>query len=503
MYFGRDGAVSACCYSRDAAIGRIPEQTIEQIWRGAQAASMRASLRRGQLPAGCDLCADQLYAGNFTGLLAKQFDLHARPPVQASVFSQIKSLLHPVSSPRFPTQLEFELSNKCNLECAMCSGFFSSSIRSNRENLPPLPMMYDSSFVDQLVPYLPHLTHAKFLGGEPFLIDIYYEIWEKLIELNPQCQVSITTNGSVYTEKVRRVLEKLNCSIILSLDSVVKPTYEIIRKNATLERALANFEVFCEFNRSRRSELWIAICPMTINAEEIPGLVDFASKRGVRVFFNTVVFPAAYSLRAASKTRQRDLLKLYRDGRAAPSNDVEAANLRALDGFCHQLEYWMQGTAEVWPFTKRCLELLDTEAVPKAYRTLLMDLTENPDGNNPHSLVTLDADPINAVKNYFDAMWYIGALLQQEGLLPDAEFDLQQKHLFMEQIMNKMSSEQASKVYPELRRFPKTVLQMVGRQTASQLGDLMDQHLAAPAHNIHDVGLVGSSVARTATVHNA
>jgi hypothetical protein len=41
-----------------------------------------------------------------------------------------------------------------------------------------------------------------FLGGEPFLI-----------ELNPDCNVSITTNGTVFTEKVKRVLQKLNCQI--------------------------------------------------------------------------------------------------------------------------------------------------------------------------------------------------------------------------------------------------------------------------------------------------
>jgi molybdenum cofactor biosynthesis enzyme MoaA len=65
-----------------------------------------------------------------------------------------------------------------------------------------------------------------------------------LIERNPKCVVSITTNGTVYTRKVRRVKEKLNCEVIVSLDSVTKATYKSIRKNASPERTLRNLQAF-------------------------------------------------------------------------------------------------------------------------------------------------------------------------------------------------------------------------------------------------------------------
>jgi len=149
----------------------------------------------------------------------------------------------------YPIRLEFELSNKCNLECAMCSGVFSSSIRANREGKPPLPQMYDSNFVEQLKPFIPHLKQAKFLGGEPFLIDIYYDIWELFIKSNPSCEIIITTNGTVFTNKVQRVLENLNCQIIVSLDSVTKDTYEGIRVNAVMERTLDHLDKFMSLNR--------------------------------------------------------------------------------------------------------------------------------------------------------------------------------------------------------------------------------------------------------------
>jgi MoaA/NifB/PqqE/SkfB family radical SAM enzyme len=484
MYFGRDGIVSACCYSRNAPFGRFPEQTVEEIWESASANSMRASLRRSELPGGCDLCADQLYAGNFTGLLAKQFDTQAKLPATPGLVSRVKSLLNPVGPKRFPVRMDFELSNKCNLECAMCSGFFSSSIRANRENMPPLPQVYDTAFVDQLVPFLPHLTHAKFLGGEPFLIAIYYQIWEQLIEINPTCSVSITTNATVYSGKVKRVLEKLNCQIVVSLDSVVKPTYEAIRRNATFERTLAHFENFCEFNRRRQMSLWIAVCPMTLNAEEMPSLVDFASERGVRVFFNTVVFPRAYSLRAVSQARQRELLALYRANRPDPKSEIHRANLAALEGFCHQLEYWIEqpdaGEIDL-PLSRRCSELLTDGTVPVAYRQLLVDLSRGSDAAEAEldTMVALDAQPVETLRTYFKAMWYLGPILQRDGMLPATHYDPEQERLLLTFLTERVGASQARKMYPELRRFPKRVLGLVGTKTASQIADLLNQHLAS------------------------
>ena len=136
---------------------------------------MRDAVRRNELPGGCDLCAAELYARNFKNLLARQFDENVRPPAPAGLLSRVSSLWKTKQETQYPLRMDFELSNKCNLECAMCSGYFSSTIRANREQLPPLPMVYDQAFVEQLLPFLPHLTNAKFLGGEPFLVDIYYE----------------------------------------------------------------------------------------------------------------------------------------------------------------------------------------------------------------------------------------------------------------------------------------------------------------------------------------
>ena len=341
LYFGRDGHVCACCYSRTNPLGHYPEQSIAEIWSGKRIHALRKEISQNILPMGCETCAEQLHARNFKGLLAGNFDRFAPFSVEAGL-SQLKSLVSGAPSEPWPRQMEFELSNKCNLECAMCSGLFSSSIRANREGKPPLPQVYDSAFVEQLKPFIPHLKQAKFLGGEPFLIDLYYEIWELFIASNPACEIQITTNATVFTAKVKRILERLNCQIIISFDSVHKATYEAIRRNATFERTLENLETFSAINRKQGKWLTLAVCPMALNARQIPDIVDFANARGMRVFFNTVTFPMEASLKFLPVPEQTGLASLYRAALKRGGNEVESANYLALEGLSRQVESWSQ-----------------------------------------------------------------------------------------------------------------------------------------------------------------
>jgi MoaA/NifB/PqqE/SkfB family radical SAM enzyme len=475
MYFGRDGLVSSCCYSRPNPLGRYPDQSIEEIWNGAQVTSMRAAMRRNELPDGFELCFDQFYARNFSGFLARQFDANARPLTSPGLLSRATGLLRPGKAKRYPVRLEFELSNKCNLECSMCSGFFSSSIRSNRENLPALPQMYDKAFVEQLVPFLPHLTSAKFLGGEPFLVDLYYEIWERLMELNPACDVSITTNGTVFTDKVKRVLEKLNCQIIVSLDSVTKATYETIRKNATMERTLANLESFSAINRLKNKSLSLAICPMTSNCREIPGLVAFANERDMRVFFNTVIFPDSHSIKALPLAEQREILELYSNFNQKPRTQLEMDNHEALQGVCRQIKYWMREDP-----AERCAELLAARKESDSVARLLSDLAGKNLGESGAPLVNIEgANPVHELRDYVQAIWEVGGMLQTSGLLKDLNFDADALRIFVRHIERNVGREQAREVYLGMRRDANKILRFSGKVTAPKMMEIIESYPSA------------------------
>lgn len=478
MFFGRDGTVSACCYSRSAPFGSYPSQTVSEIWNSAQARSMRIALRKNTLPEGCGLCADKLMARNFTQLVAQSFDALALPPASSTPLDRIAKRLFPREPERWPLQMEFELSNKCNLACTMCSGFYSSTIRATRDKLPALPEVYDDAFVEQLRPFLPHLRRAKFLGGEPFLIDVYYKIWDLLIELNPACDVSVTTNGTVFNKAVKRVLERLNCQVIISLDSVNKPTYEQIRINAKMERTLENVDAIMEVNRRKGKPLFIAVCPMASNWREIPDLVRFANARGMSVIFNIVVFPMEHSLQSLPQETKREIVELFRSACSAPMNAIESGNYTALSDLSNQVDYWSRPASAGSSLQQRCLQWLEERRRAPAIgegkdpQRLWLEAALS-DIAAPTNLADLapipDQDVKSAIKHYFRGIWWIGRRLEADSGAISARYSdekLAKLETFLEQHVGTAS---ARRVMMETRRFASTTLELCGNRSGEQV----------------------------------
>jgi MoaA/NifB/PqqE/SkfB family radical SAM enzyme len=278
LYFGHHGNVVACCYNRNYILGQYPAMSIKEIWTGKNAQQLREYIKNNDLTLGCQYCEALLKAKNFDAVKSKQYDTNA------------------FNANGYPSVLEFELSNTCNLECVMCSGDFSSMIRARREKLPPLKDAYDLAFVDQLEEFIPHLEEIKFYGGEPFLIEIYYEVWERVKKLNPGLRLSVQTNGTTLNSRVKEIMEHTMFNINISLDSLQKENYERIRKNASFERVMENIEYFYNYCRSRNTFFGISVCGMKQNWKEIPDFVKYCNEMDVPLYIHTVFNPAEYAL---------------------------------------------------------------------------------------------------------------------------------------------------------------------------------------------------------------
>ena len=286
MNFEQNGNVTVCCYNRTYLLGCYPNKTLKKIWYGQEANGLRHYMKKNDLPEGCEICHAQFLSKDFGGLRAQFYDNLA----EAQYPEDDGNLL------LMPKVMEFEISNVCNLECTMCSGYWSSAIRSNREKLPPLKSPYDEDFVRQLEVFIPYLSEARFLGGEPFLIKTYYQIWDLIIRLNPAIAVSITTNGTVLNTRVKEVVEHLRAWIVMSIDSLDKENYERIRANAKFDQVMENFHFFRDYTKRNNRGMTIAVCPMRSNWHEMPRFLDFCNQHGVRLFFNTVLRPEEASL---------------------------------------------------------------------------------------------------------------------------------------------------------------------------------------------------------------
>lgn len=269
MYFTVEGKVAPCWLQVGAIDNWSSDRSISDIWFGDNFNALRKSHSQNTYPGKCGLCK-------------RQHDDGVWPLAKAYSSFSVKE---------YPTLIELELSNQCNLECIMCSGMLSSGIRKNRDKLPPLPQIYNNTFVDQLKEFIPHLEELRFNGGEPFAQKIVLDICDVVADINPGLKVNIATNGTVYNQRVQHIMNNCNLHINISIDSLNKKRYGEIRINGDLDIVLNNFHRFNNYCKLNNKSLSVMVNPMRNNWEEMIDFVHFCEKYKVNLWFNTIRYP--------------------------------------------------------------------------------------------------------------------------------------------------------------------------------------------------------------------
>lgn len=270
MDFAPEGDVHACCVNAAYPLGNVRVQGLRAIWDGERAQALRAAVARGDLGYGCGSCRHHRELG--TGEPADTY-YRSRP---ASV------------DPAWPELMAFGLNNTCNLACVMCGGNFSSRLRA-LEGRPRLEPAYGDRFFDELVDFLPHLRRAEFRGGEPFLIREYQRLWQLLIDLDLGIEVQVTTNGTVWNERVEALLDQLPMQFTFSMDGLTAATNEAIRVGTDQGVVLANAQRFAAHARERGTRFDLSFCLLRQNWHELADLVAFADELGVEAHAQVVL----------------------------------------------------------------------------------------------------------------------------------------------------------------------------------------------------------------------
>ncbi len=293
-----DGTISPCCYntrSDKSMMACYPENSLSQIWNGEIFSSYRRCMRNKELPKACEICENGLRNGEYESVKINQYDC-----LKVSRIWKNK-----------PRLIEMTLSNNCNLECIMCNGTLSSSIRANREKRPPSKSIFGQDFRMELCEFIPDLQEMVFAGGEPFLNPLYYDIWEDAIRLNPKCYLSVVTNGTILNDRIKSLLERGNFKINLSFDAMTKETYEAIRVNAKFEETMANMKYFGDTLAQQGKHLNIPICPLRANRYELPDLVRFCNENKYSLNFGNVYGAEEVALYSLPISELKELKDFY------------------------------------------------------------------------------------------------------------------------------------------------------------------------------------------------
>lgn len=322
MYLDQRGEVRACCQNIGFPLGNITQTSLRDIWMGAAARRLREAVAARDLSLGCNSC-------NWPE------DSSLPDPTFARTFDHLQNS---GVRPEWPRQLELSLSNACNLQCIMCNGEWSSSIRSHREGLPSLPTVYDENFFLQLQEFLPHVEIVKFLGGEPFLGAEPLRVMEMMIDLGFAGQVHVTTNGTQASSRIKRILERLPMHITVSLDSANKDTYESIRLGSSFDEVRANIDWFRRYTKSNGTNFGFAHCLMTSNWQGFSDFLTFAEMLAGDVTVNTVTEPHRLSLYFLDPPELEAVIDELRSSSSAASELLSGSRWKAWEEQLGRLE---------------------------------------------------------------------------------------------------------------------------------------------------------------------
>lgn len=321
IYFAGKGKIASCVCKRTNLYGIYPNSSIREAWFGNKHNEyQQISLLNPK--SRCFTCRLQILEEDYFNVLAYGYDEYQ--------FEE-----------GYPVSADFELSNKCNLRCIMCTKEFSSQFNDTSAfEGEHSKEIYDDVFLEQLKEFIPHFKRALFIGGEPFLIAANYKIWTLFSKMNPACDLKITTNGTILNKQVKRTLKSGNFQIFVSLDSLHKHNYESIRKGAIFEKTMKNIEYFKEYSKRKKQPLGIFTCFMQQNWHEIPSIVEFCNNNEFEMHFNRVWYPPECALWNSNSKLLHEIIEYFESCRFPQNTILEKQNLRSFESLINQAKHW-------------------------------------------------------------------------------------------------------------------------------------------------------------------
>jgi len=158
--------------------------------------------------------------------------------------------------------VDLRLSNKCNLQCKMCSPGDSDQLAKLAKELPydnpllaqlPKNNPQDIDLLLNLILELPNLEAIRFAGGEPFVMPEVEDFIEKLLQYNKtDISIEFVTNCTSAKPHVIKMLEQFkHVELMCSIDGI-GDTLEYQRYPARWETVENNFKRLYNSNANVR-----------------------------------------------------------------------------------------------------------------------------------------------------------------------------------------------------------------------------------------------------------
>ena len=194
-----------------------------------------------------------------------------RANLMLNLYERRFNIARPIS---YPNRLQVEVTNRCNLECFICSP---------REGLGMGDIGPDA--IDRICECSKYISELVLFGfGEPLLSKAFYAMIKRV----ESGSISFFTNGVALKPKVLDEILSTSARpiqrITFSLDGATAETYDSIRKGASFTKVVENLRYLHQVKKRmgwRFPRIHISFVAMKRNIRELPALVELAAETGV------------------------------------------------------------------------------------------------------------------------------------------------------------------------------------------------------------------------------
>ncbi len=203
-----------------------------------------------------------------------------------------------IKYPKFPYVVGWSITNKCNLQCVHCN--MDSGCAWEDE----LITSECKSVIDELADN--KVKAILMTGGEPLLRSDFFEVCDYAFQKG--INVSVTTNGTLITDKlVNEQLWKFQ-SVRISLDSHIREKHDSWRKSeGTFDKAVSAISKMSQ----RGINVAVSTCVSHNNIEEIEKMADFLVSLGVSRWCLPLLSPDGRGKNIKSLSLQPDEIKAF------------------------------------------------------------------------------------------------------------------------------------------------------------------------------------------------
>lgn len=244
-----DGRAQPCCLFKGYITKNnqpmyVQDYTTEEIFKSDFMKSLRSRFRNGEKPSECSVCWTDESNGYESKRLIYNNKIQHYPAIKYE------------EEPDFLSEIQLIISNSCNLKCRSCTPSHSSQWQNEMKILTGstgylMPFGQSGDELGKLwtnrEQWYKNLTRLEVVGGEPFYVKQWHQIFYELIEkgYSKNIDLTLSTNCTLfYKELIYKICENFkSVSIGLSIDGIGS-VYEYLRHPGKWEVAYENMKKY-------------------------------------------------------------------------------------------------------------------------------------------------------------------------------------------------------------------------------------------------------------------